>query len=279
MRGLKFCQRNLTLHSHIKPIVWNGDATNCEETREDLVRIFLNPPVPQADYGAEMPYLFCPGNHDYRGLAGRNLEVVWPFRPAEERAPRDWDLGRNFAVRIGDIALVGLDSGETRLDDDPREAGLLACEPYRIAQTDWLRDALRREDIASAPFLVAFSHVPLLDDDGPAFSREESLAWQKTCAWQWRPLLDEAGCQLVIAAHWHKYQTFPPTDGHPWLQIIGGGPEMGFLGSGDDRQPAPDRFPTVIEGESRDGRLHITVHNLLSGRVQETFSFGPRRRK
>ena len=33
------------------------------------------------------------------------------YRQPEERNPRDWDLGRNFAVRLGDIALIGLDTG------------------------------------------------------------------------------------------------------------------------------------------------------------------------
>lgn len=35
-------------------------------------------------------------------------------------------------------------------------------------------------------------------------------------------------------------------------------------------------FPTVIEGEVRDKHLHITIHNLLTGDVQETFEFAKR---
>ena len=35
-------------------------------------------------------------------------------------------------------------------------------------------------------------------------------------------------------------------------------------------------FPTVIEGEVRQTQLHITVHNLLSGHVQQAFAINPR---
>ena len=36
-------------------------------------------------------------------------------------------------------------------------------------------------------------------------------------------------------------------------------------------------FPTVIEGEVRDGKLLITVHNIYTGQVQETLTIAKRR--
>ena len=36
-------------------------------------------------------------------------------------------------------------------------------------------------------------------------------------------------------------------------------------------------FPTVIEGEVRQTQLHITVHNLLSGNVQQAFAINTRK--
>ena len=80
-------------------VIWNGDASNVEETVEAQMRIFLTPEIERKDYASEMPYLFCPGNHDNRGMANRHLDRVWMFRQPEERQPRDWDLGRNFAIR------------------------------------------------------------------------------------------------------------------------------------------------------------------------------------
>ncbi len=270
-------------------VIWNGDASNVEETVEDQIRIFLNPDIRRKDYASEMPYLFCPGNHDDRGMANRHLERVWMFRQPEERLPRDWDLGRNFAVRQGDMALIGLDTAEDKLDTNPIFAGLFTSGPYREAQTEWLRDALAREEIRTAPYLVAFCHIPLFDDNprhnpgdvapadkDPQYSADFAY-WQRTCARLWTPLLEEAGCQLIITAHQHRYRYDAPTADRPWAQIVGGGPDLGFTGSGDNRKEDPGRFPTVIEGLIRRGRLEILVHNLVTGTIQDRFTFRPRR--
>ena len=270
-------------------VVWNGDATNVEETVEAQTRIFFTPPIEKNDYASQTPYLFCPGNHDNRGMANRHLERVWMFRQNEERLPRDWDLGRNFAIRQGDVALIGLDTAEDKLDTNPRFAGLFTSGPYRQAQVAWLKDTLQREDIKTAPFLVAVCHIPLFDDDprhnpgdvapddsDSRYSTDYAM-WQRTCARLWGPLLEAAGCQLVISAHQHRFRYDAPgtdCDGNrrSWAQIVGGGPE---LGTDDDDNSLKDsgRFPTVIEGEVRSGRLKITVHNLLSGKVQNRYSF------
>ena len=53
------------------------------------------------------------------------------------------------------------------------------------------------------------------------------------------------------------------------MQIVGGGPDM----DGENAK----HFPTVIEGEVRDGKLLITVHNIYTGQVQETLTIAKRR--
>ena len=270
-------------------VIWNGDASNVEETVEDQIRIFLKPEIERKDYASELPYLFAPGNHDSRGMANRHLERVWMFRQPEERLPRDWDLGRNFAVRLGDMALIGLDTAEDKLDTNPIFAGLFTSGPYREAQTEWLRDALARDEIRSAPYLVAFCHIPLFDDNpthnpgdvapadkDPQYSADFAY-WQRTCARLWTPLLEEAGCQLIITAHQHRYRYDAPTPDRPWAQIVGGGPDLGFTGSGDNRKEDPGKFPTVVEGLVRRGRLEICVHNLVTATIQDRFTFPPRR--
>ena len=263
-------------------VIWNGDASNTEETVEAQMRIFLNPEIARKDYGCCTPFLFCPGNHDQRGMANRHLERVWMFRQPEERSSRDWDLGRNFAVRQGDVALIGLDTGEDKLDGNPRFAGLFNNEAYRVAQTAWLRDVLRRKEIKKAPFLVAFCHIPLFDPDpaanpgdlapadtAPGFKKDYA-AWQRSCANMWGPLLSRAGCQLVITGHQHRYRFDEPQSGRTWAQIVGGGPTL-------DPSKEAALFPTVIEGEVKRGKLEVTVHNLRTGKVQAVHSFSRRK--
>ena len=263
-------------------VIWNGDASNTQETIESQVGIFLDPQIGRKDYASGMPYLFCPGNHDSRGMANRHLEKVWMFRQPEERLSRDWDLGRNFAVRMGDVAMIGLDTAEDKLDTNPLFAGLFNSGEYRKAQVAWLKDVLKRKEIAKAPYLVAFCHIPLFDSDptanpgdvapadkDPRYKHDFAI-WQRTCAQLWGPILDKAGCQLVITAHQHVYRYDAPAGDRHWAQIVGGGPDM---------DPAKDgRFPTVIEGEVKDRKLEITVHNILTGKVQDSFTFAPRKR-
>jgi len=269
-------------------VIWNGDASNVEETIEAQTRIFLKPEIERYDYAAEIPYLFCPGNHDSRGMANRHLEKVWMYRQPEERASRDWDLGRNFAVRMGEVALIGLDTAEDKLDTNPLFAGLFNSSAYREAQVAWLSDALQRPEIVSAPYLVAFCHIPLFASDpsynpgdvapadkDPQYSTDFAL-WQRTCAKLWCPLLEKAGCQLIITAHQHRYSYDAPTAERSWAQIVGGGPEMGFSGSGENRRERPELFPTVIEGRVVNGMLQVQIHNLVSGKVQDTYTFTSR---
>lgn len=270
-------------------VIWNGDASNVEETVEAQTTIFLNPQIERKDYATRIPYLFCPGNHDSRGMANRHLERVWMYRQPEERASKYWDLGRNFAVRMGDIAMIGLDTAEDKLDTNPLFAGLFNSGAYREAQTTWLKDALLQPEIESAPFLVVICHIPLFDanprsnpgdiapaDKDPQYTTDFAM-WQRTCANLWAPLIQAAGCQVVITAHQHCYRYDAPTPERPWAQIVGGGPEMGFSGSGENRRERPELFPTVIEGKIDGGKLQISVHNLLSGKVQAVHEFMPRR--
>ena len=262
-------------------VIWNGDASNTQETVESQVKIFLDPDISRKDYASQTPFLFSPGNHDSRGMANRHLEKVWMFRQPEERSSRDWDLGRNFAIRMGDVALIGLDTAEDKMDTNPRFAGLFNSDAYRRAQVAWLRDALKAKEIAKAPYIVAFCHIPLFDPDpthnpgdvapadtDPRYTTDYA-SWQRTCAELWGPLLNKAGCQLVVTAHQHRYRYNAAEPGRRWAQIVGGGPDMNPEKEG--------RFPTVIEGEVKNGKLIVTVHNILTGQVQDTFTFAPRR--
>ena len=261
-------------------MVLNGDASNCEETVDDQIRIFIKPEVSRQDLASGIPFLFSPGNHDLRGFANRHLERVWMYRSGDERLPRDWDLGRNYAVRLGKVVLIGMDTGEDKMDSNPRFAGLFKSAEYREAQTLWLKDALARDEIRTAPYQVLFCHIPLFDPDpahnpgdvfpadtDPQYTTDYAL-WQRTCAGLWAPLLEASGCQLVIAAHQHRYRYDAPSADRPWAQIVGGGWET-TLG----------RFPTLLEGIEKDDMLEILVHNLADDTVHERFTFKPRTRK
>ncbi len=88
----------------------------------------------------------------------------------------------------------------------------------------------------------------------------------------WGPLLARAGVQVVIAAHEHEYRYDAPDADRTWAQIVGGGPELGVVRG----QPAPSRFPTVIEGKVAGGELKVTVHDVFNSRIAAVHTFRPR---
>jgi hypothetical protein len=267
-------------------VMWNGDATNTEETFDRLVTTYLRPGISKKDYAAKRAYCLVQGNHEYRGMANRQSERIWMFRDPEERPSRDWDLGRNFAVRQGDIALIGLDTAEDKLDSRDVFAGLFCSEPYREAQAVWLKDALERPEIKSAPHLVACCHIPIFDpraNVNPGDLRPNDngghAAWQRMCGNLWGPLLSKAGCQLVVTAHQHRYRFDAPSGDRAWAQIVGGGPELGEVvvdwKTGKTVKDAT-RFPTVVDVKAEGGKLKVVVHDVFNKRIVEEFTFDAR---
>ena len=260
----------------LKPsvVVWNGDASNVTETIDDAIGVFLRPHPGHPEYASDTPYMFINGNHDFRGRFNRHLGDLMMFREPTERAPEFAELGRNFVQRLGDVALIGLDTGEDKLDTNPKSAGIFRMREYRELQTRWLAEAVKSDAVASARHKVAFCHIPLFDprldenpgdvapDDSDPLYKHPWACWQRTCAKMWGPILERAGVRLLVTAHQHAYRRDNPGKGHPWMQLVGGGPDVN----------SGKTFPTVIEGRVEGERLVVTVHDARSGRIIDKIS-------
>lgn len=245
-------------------LVWNGDATNTTQHKETAVEIFLDPPVADRDYSADIPVFFESGNHDFRGSwISKKEEVVLPRHPAE-RTGAEWDLKWNFAERLGELALIGLDTGEDKPDAHPKWFGLANFSPYRQAQAAWLEKALARPDIAAARFKVVFCHIPLFmptdhenyPHDGTQIDPHDYARWSRECHDLWAPILKRHGVCLVVCAHLHQYLAYAPDGDRRWHEVIGGGCDLA------GRASATGRVPTVIEGKVADGKLVLVAHDV-----------------
>ena len=258
----------------LKPsaIVWNGDATNTTQEKSTAVEIFLDPPVEDRDYATSIPTFFESGNHDFRGSwISKKEEVMQPRHPGERRGDQ-WDLKWNFAVRCGDIAMIGMDTGEDKPDGHPKWFGLANFSAYRRAQAKWLEEQFARPEIANAKFKVLFCHIPLWPRDekealppwdGSTIDPHGYAFWSRECRDLWAPIFEKAGVQLVVCGHKHRFDFFPACKERPWAMVIGGGPECGKDRGGENAR----RFPTVVEGKVVDGRLRLVVHDVFNGRV------------
>ena len=252
-------------------VVWNGDATNTTQKKSTAVGIFLDPPVEDGDWAADIPVFFESGNHDFRGSwISKKEEVILPRDPSERRGDQ-WDLKWNFAVRLGEMALVGLDTGEDKPDAHPKWFGLANFEAYRRAQAKWLEEQFARPEIASAKFKVVFCHIPLFAEEGSAayphdgvkIDPDDYAHWSRECGELWGPIITRSGVQLVVCGHQHRFRFDEPTAERPWAQVVGGGPELGVA----DGNPDESKFPTVIEGKVEEGRLRLVVHDVFNGRI------------
>jgi len=256
--------------------VWNGDIPpSLIGDTETAVTYYLKQPVSDGDHAATAPVLFLNGNHDFRGKWNqtRQGEILMP-RLASEREAKYAGLVRNFAIRQGDLALIGLDTGEDKPDWHPCFAGCASFSAYRRLQAEWLADQFRRPEIASAPHVVAFCHIPLFDSDpkaNPGDRLEDWADWRKDCAELWGPILDRNNVKVLVAGHKHYYRYDAPSAGRNWAQLCGGGP-----GDGVTERHGHVRYPTVIGGEVAGGKLVFTVFNALDGSVVAKHEFEPR---
>ncbi len=223
-------------------VVWAGDTcVSAYDRPEDPSRVLLKP-----GWATSRSLLFVPGNHDVRGACARQVGDC--LAPGPEPT-----LPYNVARRHGPLALVSLDTGEDKPDTHPVFAGTAAYEPYRLRQATWLREALARPEIASAPFKVAFCHIPLrgLPGENDGRTLKGFAAWSGYGAQAWMPLLKEAGVFLIVSGHTHAWRIDDPAEGLP-MQAVGGGPEQ-------ERATL-----TVLESDSQS--LHVAIQDL-SGAV------------
>ena len=248
-------------------VVWNGDTVHQLHSEDEAIYNLLFPGG--CAIAESYAFLFIPGNHDFRGSWVRNLDTVLITRDPEEKDSKYWALGRNFAVRQGDFALIGMDTGEDKLDAHPAFKGLAEFEPYRELQTQWLKEALERPDIKSAPYIVAFCHIPLFSSN-PNASRGDSLdgaaAWHKPCADMWGPLFKQYGVQAVITAHNHRFRYDAPTEDRPWAHFVGGGRTL---------NPKRDTA-IVINGTVENEKMVLRVYRASDGAVLNEFQFDKR---
>ncbi len=247
--------------------VWNGDLCNWLDQMPKMIQTLLNPGL--CKFAVSRPFLFTPGNHDYRGALARELPRLLMTREPAERDSKDWKLGRNYAVRQGDLALIGLDTGEDKPDARSEWGQLAQFSPYRESQAKWLAEVLERPDIKAAPFVVAFCHIPLVDDSAdanPGDLAEGFASWQRQCHDVWAPLFERHGVQLVVTAHRHKFRFDAPAAGRSWAQVV--------AGSGCEVKPG--RELTVLEGKVVDSQLKLIVHDLNARSVLGEYAFKPR---
>lgn len=141
-----------------------------------------------------MSFLCVLGNHERNS---RTYYDLFTLPQGGGRAGEEW-----WALRWGDVLLVGLDSNLTYL----KFTGLKE-------QMDWLKGVLSQD----ARYKFVFFHHPLFSSD-PYYRGNESLAKL------WHPVFLKAGVTAVFCGHCHNYEHLVRDGLHYFVTGGGGAP-------------------------------------------------------
>ncbi len=177
-------------------LVHLGDAFDWLDTEDLLFRKWLTPTV--AALGPGKPLIYARGNHELRGPFARSL---FDYVPTPE--------GTFYYARdLGPVHLLVLDTGEDKADATNVYSDLNRTIPYRAAELAWLRDHVRSNArLTSAPFRVIVMHQP-------------QWGWLDGGNGPWIATANEAGVDLVLAGHNHRFSYEAPNDRHAYHLLV-----------------------------------------------------------
>lgn len=226
--------RNLRPENH-DLVVLLGDIFNDPSSKDGAERTFRTlHTLATVTHADEVPMLYLPGNHDYRGnfadrvddlfLAPRIVPGSHDPKGGIGAHDQGWDL------HMGPVALIAADTGE----DFEKRPELF--NTLRERQSSTISKALATA--ANAPWRVFLSHIPLFSDD--IWNSEHA---RKT----WTSTLATGKVDVALAGHVHTWKTIPagkeqviqfkasPRDSQsidtevryvpPFPTVIGGGPD------------------------------------------------------
>jgi UDP-2,3-diacylglucosamine pyrophosphatase LpxH len=227
-------------------LFWNGDVCNHLDEEEQIIRQYINPAG--RAFADQTPVFFNRGNHDVRGRVARQLAQYVP-------GPGN---SCYYSFRQGPIAAIVMDTGEDKPDDSPAYAGLNAFAEYRTEQRKWLDRAIEDPLFKSAPYRIAFLHIPLVWEN--PVSEHWKEIYGAVRGWvcddgyaKWHDLLVRGKIQLVISGHTHKHALFPAHNKRPYAQLIGGGPKP--------------EAATIISGHADEHSLRIVARSLAGNEL------------
>jgi len=218
---------------------YNGDSIHYYEDDAQIFDGFLD--VSVDNFAAEVPLIQVRGNHETRGRYARDFYKYFPTTSGEYY----------FSFDHGPVHFVVLDTGEDKEDTHPVYAGLVDFDGYRRQQAEWLAEDLRSEAAREATFIVAVFHIPpygTRDGHGALHVRE-----------MWGEILNEAGVDLVINGHTHRFARHDPQEGE-------------------------HAYPIVITGQENTARVDVSARKMSvtvtdeDGTVVDSFSITARQR-
>lgn len=163
--------------------LFNGDMVSIFNSEKEIFEGFMDKATEL--FASEIPMYYTRGNHETRGSFATAFQDY--FSPKQEHI--------YYMFRQGPVCFVILDSGEDKPDSDLEYAGITVYDQYRTEQAEWLKGVLESKEYKEAPFKVVVCHIPPF---GGWHGNEE-------VAEKFMPLLNNAGVDIMLCAHLHRY--------------------------------------------------------------------------
>ena len=182
-------------------LLLNGDVVSYCQNIDTVAKHCI---VPIAAQAARLPLIYARGNHEGRGRDFDKFYGLFPTSTGEF-----W-----FSFRQGPAAFVVLDAGEDKPDGSHEYGGQADYDPWRLRQTEWLKQAVKDPAFASAPVKICLMHVPTVN-------YKDSWYSQVWITENWAPILEQAGIDLMISGHHHKWICSPAgADGKAYPVLV-----------------------------------------------------------
>jgi predicted MPP superfamily phosphohydrolase len=189
----------------------NGDMFNSQENEDQIIKHLIDPLT--SLFATSTPFLFGRGNHETHGGYARQLGDYFDGRKNKYY----------YAFQYGPMYALVLDSGETKSDLDPANAGVVDFDAYREKQAQWLEKEVQKSAFKKASYRVVFVHIPAyyLGAEAGAHASDQ---YNKI----WGPIFNSSKIDLMLCGHTHKHGVHPAVPGeHNYPIVIGGGPKDG----------------------------------------------------
>lgn len=171
-------------------LILNGDIPNHAGKHQHLETVFK---LASGMTKGNLPILCSRGNHDTRGRCAEDFLSYVPHKNGKTY----------YTVRMGKVWALILDCGEDKNDDHPEYGGTTCFHPFRLAETEFIRDVVKnaeKEYLAEGvEHRLVVCHIPFTFSKGV-----EPFDIEKELYAEWARLLrEEIKPELMICGHRH----------------------------------------------------------------------------
>jgi hypothetical protein len=167
-------------------MIFNGDMLSQIESPQQIRDGYLK--SAGESFSPFLPVYAVRGNHEHRGAASYAY-MRYFLTPTSQPY---------YTFRDGPAFFIALDCGEDKPDSDIRYYGLSLTDRLREEQAAWLRQVVASDAFKTAPVKIVILLMP------PAWKKKHWHGMNEI-ARLFMPILNEAGIDLMLCGHLHRY--------------------------------------------------------------------------